>query len=69
MKGTVKAFVPRSTRRRLLHTVRSQVVFSAPPLPDEAFMTELRASLKPEIERFSDYLGRDLVPLWGYDHV
>lgn len=29
-------------------------------------MRALRVSLKPEVERFSEVLERDLVKLWGY---
>jgi hypothetical protein len=37
--------------------------------PDEEFMLELRRRFKPEVEAVSDYLGRDLVTLWGYDSI
>jgi hypothetical protein len=30
-------------------------------------MAELRERFKPEVVALSDYLGRDLVTLWGYD--
>ena len=30
-------------------------------------MLELRRRFKPEVEATSEYLGRDLVALWGYD--
>ncbi len=30
-------------------------------------MLELRRRYKPEVAAFSDYIGRDLVKLWGYD--
>ena len=33
----------------------------------ERVMSELRRRFKPEVESLSDYLGRDLVALWGYD--
>ncbi len=32
-------------------------------------MAQLRQQFKPEVERFSEYLGRDLVTLWGYDRL
>jgi hypothetical protein len=32
-------------------------------------MTELRRRFKPEVVALSEYLGRDLVTLWGYDRV
>ena len=39
------------------------------PAPDEALMLKLRQSYKGEVEALSDYLQRDLVGLWGYDHI
>jgi len=32
-------------------------------------MLELRRRFKGEVIALSDYLGRDLVSLWGYDRV
>ena len=32
-------------------------------------MRELRARFKPEVVALSEYLGRDLVSLWGYRDV
>ena len=37
--------------------------------PDPQLMRELRARFKPEVASLSDYLGRDLVGLWGYDDL
>jgi hypothetical protein len=47
--------------RRLLYT-------EARP-PDEELMLELRQRFKAEVVALSEYLGRDLVSLWGYDRV
>lgn len=46
-----------------------KVVYTNPPVPDEALMLELRRRFKPEVEALSDYLQRDLVTLWGYDKL
>ena len=32
-------------------------------------MLELRRRFKPEVVALSEYLGRDLVTLWGYDDL
>jgi len=69
MKATVKALTPRDLRRQTLATVRRRLVFGKPPAPDEEFMFELRRRYKPEVVAVSEYLGRDLVSLWGYDRV
>jgi hypothetical protein len=39
------------------------------PPPDEQLMLELRRRFKVEVEAVSEYLGRDLVTLWGYDSI
>ena len=35
----------------------------------EAFMRELRTRFTGEVVALSEYLGRDLVALWGYDDI
>ncbi|MDA8358783.1 MAG: sulfotransferase [Actinomycetota bacterium] len=67
VKSGIKAVVPQSARRHLLQSVQSRIVYSPPPPPDDDLMAELRIWLRPEVERFSEYLDRDLVRLWGYD--
>jgi hypothetical protein len=42
---------------------------SARAEPSDAFMLELRRRFKPDVEAVSEYLGRDLVTLWGYDRI
>ena len=32
-------------------------------------MLELRRRFKPEVQAAGEYLGRDLVSLWGYDDI
>ena len=44
-------------------------VFGGPPPPDERLMAELRRCFAPEVTAVSEYLGRDLVSLWGYDRL
>lgn len=39
------------------------------PPPDQELMLELRRRFKPEVKATSEYLGRDLVTLWGYDSI
>ena len=68
VKAGIKAIVPLGARRRLLRTVQSRVIHEPSP-PDPGLMADLRTWLKPEVERFSEYLGRDLVSFWAYDRV
>jgi hypothetical protein len=46
-----------------------RALYRDPPPPDEEFMLELRRRFKPEVVALSEYLGRDLVTLWGYDRL
>ncbi len=66
VKKGVKAVVPQRARRRALDAVQRQLVFGKPAPADEALMTDLRRRFKPEVEAVSEYLGRDLIGLWGY---
>ena len=67
VKGAFKAIVPQRVRRRALYAVQRHLVFTEPDPPDAALMRELRVRYKSEVEALSEYLGRDLTALWGYD--
>jgi len=69
LNTTVKAITPQRTRRRLIRTIRRQIVYGEPQAPQESAMMELRSRYKPEVVALSEYLDRDLVGLWGYDRV
>jgi Sulfotransferase family len=66
----MNALVPRRLRDSdfVRRTVR-RALSTAPPSTDDEFMSTLRRRFKPEVEALSDYLGRDLVSLWGYQTV
>ncbi len=65
----VNALTPKEVRSDALQALWRRVVYSDPPPPDEQLMLELRRRFRPEVEALSDYLGRDLVTLWGYDKL
>jgi Sulfotransferase family len=67
VKATLKALAPQRMRRDVVRAFRRNVVYGSAPAPDETLMLELRRRFKPEVVALSDYLGRDLVSLWGYD--
>jgi hypothetical protein len=69
VKTTLKALTTRRLREDFVYPLRDRVVYRYPRAPDEALMLELRRRFKPEVEALSEYLGRDLVALWGYDHL
>jgi hypothetical protein len=68
-KATILRLTTREQRRRWLHPLKSRIMFRNPEKPDEDFMTELRRRFKPEVVAASEYLGRYLVSLWGYDRL
>jgi hypothetical protein len=69
IKGAIKTVTPAAPRRAAFHAVKRQLVFAAPPEPDQELMRELRVRFKGEVQAVSEYLDRDLVALWGYDRL
>ncbi len=65
---TLDTLIPTVVRKPLGSTWR-RVIYRPRAEPSEAFMLELRRRFKPEVEAVSEYLGRDLVGLWGYDSI
>jgi hypothetical protein len=71
MRG-VKVGVKALTSRRMRHGalgIRGSLVYGDPQPPDAALMLELRRRFRGEVVALSEYLGRDLLTLWGYDSV
>jgi hypothetical protein len=68
-KTVIKALTPQQLRLKALHTTRHRVLYANPREPDAELMLELRRRFKGEVVALSQYLGRDLVTLWGYDGV
>jgi len=69
LKRAINATTSRTVRRRTLALARRRVVYGEPPRADEAVMLDLRRRFRGEVEAISEYLGRDLVSLWGYDEL
>jgi Sulfotransferase family len=68
-KGLVKTLLPQRVRRGALRATQRHVVHGRPQPPDEQLMAELRRRFAPEVQALSEYLGRDLVSVWGYDRL
>ena len=66
-KRAIKTLTPRQLRRQALFSTQRHLVFAQPGPADEELMAELRRRFKGEVVALSEYLGRDLVALWGYD--
>jgi hypothetical protein len=69
LSRTLNAAIPPFMRSDAFRARWRRVVYRAPPPADEALMRELRVRFKPEVVALSEYLGRDLVTLWGYDEI
>jgi Sulfotransferase domain len=69
LKRLVKASTPQRVRRDALAGVHRRVVYSRGKVADEQLTRELRQRFAPEVRALGDYLGRDMMSLWGYDSV
>jgi hypothetical protein len=68
-KAAIKALTPKRLREHGMRALRTRVIYGRPGPPDEELMLELRRRFKGEVVALSEYLGRDLVSLWGYDSL
>jgi hypothetical protein len=68
-KAAVKAVTSSELRGRAMRLTRRKLVFGKPRPPDERLMLELRRRFTGEVVALGDYIGRDLVGLWGYDRL
>ena len=65
----LNALVPGFVRTPAFRRRWGRLVYGEPPSADEQFMVELRRRFLGDVQEISDYLGRDLVSLWGYDRL
>jgi hypothetical protein len=69
LKTATKALTSQQMRQDVLHATQRRIVHGKPRPTDEGLMLELRRKFKGEVVQLSEYLGRDLVTLWGYDRL
>jgi hypothetical protein len=69
LRTATKALTSQRMRRSAMRTLQRRVVVGEPPPPDPTLMLELRRRFAPEVDAIGEYLGRDLVSLWGYDRL
>jgi Sulfotransferase family len=67
LKGAIKAFTSQRIRRDGMRELRDRVLWGEPPPAEERLMGELRDRFEPHVAAFAQYVGRDLLSLWGYD--
>jgi hypothetical protein len=70
--GLTRAYdrlAPGRVRSEAVAAAFRRVTYGGEQHTDERLMAELRARFKGEVQAASDYLGRDLVALWGYDRI
>ncbi len=68
-RNTARLLSTPALRRAVVYPLRRKVVYAEPRPPDPELMAELRARFKHEVSAAGEYLGRDLISLWGYDDV
>jgi hypothetical protein len=68
-RAAVKALATPRMQRGAARVLLRRAARAEPPVPDEAFMNELRRRFKPQVLELSEYLDRDLVSLWGYEEI
>jgi hypothetical protein len=66
---TVNALTPKQLRSPAFRAKWRSLVFKQPDPPDEQLMGELRRRFKPEVQELGEYLGRDMIHEWGYEHI
>ncbi|HEV3047161.1 MAG TPA: sulfotransferase [Solirubrobacteraceae bacterium] len=65
-RAAVKALTPRGMRRRVFYPLRRRLLYRDPEPADEALTARLRRRFEPEVQALGEYIGRDLLALWGY---
>jgi Sulfotransferase domain len=69
LERAMNVITPTVLRNELFRKRWHRMIYTRPAPPDEQLMLELRRRFKPEVEALSEYLGRDLASLWGYDRL
>ncbi len=65
----VSTLTPDFARSEAFRAQWRRVVYQEQRPPDARLVAELRHRFEPEVHAISEYLGRDLVSLWGYDAI
>ncbi len=65
----IDAVMPQRLDSRAIAKGFRSVAYRPQRPADERLIGELRRRFKPEVEAAGEYLGRDLVSLWGYDRL
>jgi hypothetical protein len=68
-KVAVESITTQRQRRAAQDVVRRYIVYGKPRDPEHDLVMELRRRYKSEVVALSEYLGRDLVTLWGYHDI
>jgi hypothetical protein len=68
-RRVAKALLPSDARESVRRMLSRGLVFGSPKPPEEDVMLELRRACRQEVRAFGEYIGRDLVALWGYDRL
>jgi hypothetical protein len=67
LRATVRTLTSERIRAAVLYPLRRRLLYGEVRGAEPEVMSELRSRFAPEVSRLSEYLGRDLISLWGYD--
>jgi hypothetical protein len=68
-RAGAQTLLPAKARQRVLHGLRRSVVYGRPDAVDRNLEAEMKRRYRGEVEALSEYMGRDLSALWGYDSI
>lgn len=66
-KRMLQGIIPPHRRADLVVGLRERIIYSRPLPVDGGVMHDIRVRFRDEVERFGDYIGRNLISLWDYD--
>jgi Sulfotransferase family len=66
-RGAVRSVLSPRARAGALGVLQRRLIYREPEAPDAELMDAMRRRFAGEVAALGDYLGRDLVTLWGYE--
>jgi hypothetical protein len=68
VKGTIRGLTTGAVRRDVLYPFRRRLLYGEPQPLDRSLELELHTRFTAEVAALGEYLDRDLLTLWGYEH-
>jgi Sulfotransferase domain len=68
-RAAARTLTPQQLDGDAARSLRRRLVYGEPSPPDARLMGKLRRRFQGEVRALSEYLDRDLIAPWGYDHL